>query len=206
MKIFFFGLGGNWVVGDTKSTMDRTMLFIMGGLLSYSNNKAFFDDDFSNELTDEEVLDILRGKVGRRKIADQIIREGDFVYIPHLGERLYKTSKTVANFAVRDNNGVLYSFNDMGEDIAGIRIAFKYTPKNRKLLSKLYGRRFLSKNDSTEVRNQLEDLIKNGFNILSVKEGDTIKAFTKDQIDQIVDLTSKNPDVSIIHPITGVEL
>lgn len=107
---------------------------------------------------------------------------------------------------LKNRNNFVCSFDKNGKDVIGAKTAFKYSQRNQKLLTELFNKKFLSKNDAEDVRTKLEDLVKDGFNILSVKEGDSIKAFTKDQIDQIIELTSKNPDANILHPITGIEL
>ena len=219
----FFDLGGRWRAGDRKDTMGKSQLFFEDGALLYTDSKSIFYEEDAFEMSDEGVLEILRDKAkkpapkpakvetaedkaGRTMTVDQTIEEGDFVYIPHIGEGLYKPTKDGIRFTVKNRNNFAYSFDKNGKDVIGIKIAFKYSQRNQKLLTELFNKKFLSKNDAEDVRTKLEDLVKNGFNILSVKEGDSIKAFTKDQIDQIVELTSKKPDANILHPITGIEL
>ena len=202
----FFVFGGRWGAINRRGALGKTTFVFRDGELTFSNIEELFKDCLEPELSDEEVLAILRDKAGRTMTVDQTIEGGDFVYIPHLGEGLYKPTKDGIRFTVKNRNDVVCSFDKNGKDVIGIKIAFKYSQRNQKLLTELFNKKFLSKNDAEDVRTKLEDLVKNGFNILSVKEGDSIKAFTKDQIDQIVELTSKNPDANILHPITGIEL
>lgn len=97
----FFDLGGRWRAINHRGTLGKTMFIFRDGELTFSNIEELFKDCLESELSDEEVLAILRDKAGRTMTVDQTIEESDFVYIPHLGEGLYKPTKDGARFTVK---------------------------------------------------------------------------------------------------------
>ena len=138
------------------------------------------------------------------KRADKI-RQDDLVYIPHLGEGLYKAERIWDRFVVKDNNVKLCdAFDSLGRDVSGIKIAFKYSPENQVMLSKLFGRDFLDVYGKQEIQRKISGLINNGFRILSASNGENIVSYTKEQADMLVELVSEDHSYLIVHPITGI--
>ena len=139
------------------------------------------------------------------KYADRI-RDEDLVYIPHLGEGLYKVEKVWSRFVVRDGNNVRLcdAFDAFGCDDSRVKIAFKYTPENQAMLNKLFGRTFLGVNDKPEIQRKVTSLINNGFRILSASNGVDVVSFTKDQSDKLVEFVHENHNYFVVHPITGI--
>lgn len=207
-------------VGFSTDILDGYFYYVDDGVLKTCNNLKLFDDINVVEYSIRQVKEIVRrikaGKTMKTEKTEQTktsevvkyadrIRGEDLVYIPHLGEGLYKVEKIWDRFVVKDGNVKMCdSFDALGRDSSKIKIAFKYSPENQAMLNKLFGRTFLGINDKPEIQRKVSSLINNGFRILSASNGVDVVSFTKDQSDKLVEFVHGNNNYFVVHPITGV--